>query len=384
MQPILKIAFVVGEISGDELAADLYPQLQKQAEKMGMSLQGVGLAGSRLQSLGVKSVFNIEEIAVMGFCAVLTKLPKIIRRVFHISQYIIKEKPDLVLLVDSPDFTHAVAKKVRKALPNVPIVQYVCPSVWAWRSGRALKMKQYIDHIFAILPFEVEALAKLQGPKATYVGHPLVNFPPIKNATTLRKVPTLLILPGSRQSEIKRMLPLFGEVLELLEKENCKFRAVLPAVPHLRSEIEKATNAWSCKVEIVQSTDNEKTFKQADVALAASGTVSLQLALNYVPMVIAYRLDIIARTLAPFLRTTWSIVLPNLIVGWSIVPEYLDENARAETLVRTLQRLLSDTPERKVQIDGFKIVEKKMRLKKTSAEIIADSLPKLIRQKEKN
>ena len=199
----LKIYLVLGEESGDKLGADLVPALQKQANDAGMEVEFVGLAGPRLQELGVKSLFNIEDIAVMGFTAVIARLPTIVRRVYQTVGDIKKQKPDVIVLIDSPDFTHAVAKRVKKRLRDVPVINYICPSVWAWRPGRAKKMRAYIDHVLAILPFEPKALSDLDGPPGTYIGHPLARqiaaLPAVKRP---KPDNTLLVLPGSRRGEI--------------------------------------------------------------------------------------------------------------------------------------------------------------------------------------
>lgn len=373
MSRSFKVAFVIGEVSGDSLAADLHPHLKSHIESRHMQLECIGLAGPELSSLGIRSLFPIDDIAVMGISAVFSRLPKLLSRIAETSRYIIDEQPDLVLLIDSPDFTHRVARRIRRSNPTIPIYHYVCPSVWAWRSYRAPRMRYYIDHIFSILPFESESLKKLNGPSCTYVGHPLVSSTSSfsRPSTALPDTPTLLVLPGSRTGEIRRLLPLFGDVLHRLHCEGHQFRAVLPAVPHLRDEIEHLVSDWSCPIEIVSSTDNPSTFSSSHLALAASGTVSLQLALYRVPMVIAYKLDIFVRSLAPFLRTAWSIVLPNLITGSPIVPEYINSSATVESLTNSLVPLLSDTPERFYQLSSFDIVEEKMRLSLSSGEIIS-------------
>ncbi len=311
----LKIYFVLGEESGDHLGADLFPALQKVAKTKKKSLQIIGLAGNRLQSLGVQSLFDIEDIAVMGVSAVVGRLPTIIKRINSTVSDIIKQQPDMIVLIDSPDFTHAVAKRVRKKMPNVPIINYVCPSVWAWRSGRAKKMCAFIDHVLAILPFEPEKLLELSGPPTTYIGHPLarkIAALPKRKTSTKNTDPILLLLPGSRQSELKRMLNLYGEAITLLKKRGAIFHLMIPAVPHLKNSIIVQTQNWPVKPVIVDSEKNDENFAKARVALATSGTVTLQLALHKVPMVTGYRFDALAK---PFMRfvSTWSALLPNLI-----------------------------------------------------------------------
>ena len=376
----LKIYFVLGEESGDALGADLLPALQKRAEVEKRSVDVIGLAGTKLQSLGVKSLFDIEEIAVMGFAAVAGRLPKIIKRVHETVADIIAREPDMVVLIDSPDFTHAVAKRVRKKRPNLPVVNYVCPSVWAWRQGRAKSMRSYIDHVLAILPFEPKALADLGGPPATYIGHPLARH--IANlskrsATESVERPVLLVLPGSRASELKKMLPAFGETLEILRGRGCDFDPVMPAVPRLKERLVAETANWKVKPTIVDSVDNDKTFSTAKAALATSGTVALQLSLHKVPMVSAYKLDTMARPFG-WLIKSWSTLLPNLIVDRVLVPEEVNESVMPERLARRLQRLLSDTPERRMQVAGFGELIKAMKTKQPPSDLAADIIFKAL------
>ncbi|MEM7462856.1 MAG: lipid-A-disaccharide synthase, partial [Pseudomonadota bacterium] len=289
--PATKVYFVIGEESGDSLGADLIEGMRKIRFEAEFS----GLAGRRMQALGVESLFDVSDIAVMGFSAVFGRLPTILKRIDQTVEDIIEKKPDVLVLIDSPDFTHRVARKVRKKNPGILIVKYVCPSVWAWRPGRAPKMKSYIDHVLAILPFEPKLLAELGGPEATYVGHPLSNRvkqlrpkrKPTKNAE-----PVLLLLPGSRRSEVKLLLPDISQTLDVLKERGHQYRTIMPVVPHLTEEISAAVSKWANPPEIVDSEeDKEAAFKQADVALAASGTVLLELGLYRVPMISIYRLD---------------------------------------------------------------------------------------------
>ena len=164
----LRIAIVAGEESGDLLGADLIAALKA---KTGREIRLVGLGGRHLKALGLTPPFDASEIALMGFSAVLAGLPRLIRRIGQVASLIATEKPDCLVTIDSPDFSLRVAKKVCAANPTIPIVHYVCPSVWAWRPGRAPAMKPYVDHILCILPFEAKALERLGGPQGTYVGH---------------------------------------------------------------------------------------------------------------------------------------------------------------------------------------------------------------------
>ena len=373
----LNIYFVLGEESGDALGADLLPYLKSQAKALKRELHVEGLAGDRLSQAGVKSLFDIDDIAVMGITAVLARLPKIINRVQQTVADIVEKRPDMIVLIDSPDFTHAVAKRVRKKAPDIPIVNYVCPSVWAWRQSRAKTMRSYIDHVLAILPFEPDTLKKLEGPSATYVGHPLVNeiasIKPTPQKTNDK--PVVLVLPGSRGSEVKRMLRPFGETMSLLKQRGHEFQVVIPAVSRMREYIERETTNWDVKPLIVSSENNAELFARAHVALAASGTVTLELALHRVPMVVAYILDPVA-TAASHLIKIWSPSIPNLITDQMLISEEFNKMVDPQRLVRYLEELMADGVARKRQLTGFEEVAQKMKTKRAPGDVAAEAILK--------
>ena len=373
----LKIYFVLGEESGDALGADLLPYLKTQAEKLGRKVRLDGLAGDKLSAAGQKSLFDIDDIAVMGITAVVARLPTIIKRVKQTVADIVEKKPDVIVLIDSPDFTHAVAKRVRKQLPTVSIVNYVCPSVWAWRQSRAKSMRAYVDHVLAILPFEPKALADLGGPAATYVGHPLVQdiSSTQPSLPSLSTKPVVLVLPGSRGSEVKRMLKPFGETLHILQRRGNEFQAVIPTVSRMRQRIELETANWPVRPMIVDSEDNEDTFAQAHVALATSGTVTLELALHNVPMTVAYILDPIATVFSSLIKI-WSPSLPNLITDKLLVPEEFNKMVDPQRLARYLEELMENGAARKRQLAGFKEVAKTMKTKQPPGELAAEVILK--------
>jgi len=276
-----------------------------------------------------------------------------------------------------------LGKRVRAKNKTIKIVNYVCPSVWAWRAGRAKKMTTYVDHVLTLLPFEPQVLAELQGPPATYVGHPLVaqvadTKSPGDRRDSNQNAPILLVLPGSRSSEIKRLLDPFGETLTILRQRGVKFDAVLPAVPHLKQTISDTVKDWPVSVQVVDSKDNDLHFASAYAALAASGTVSLQLALHKIPMTLAYILDPIARRFT-FLVSSWTVVLPNLISGWPLVPEDMNHAVKPQRMARQLERLLVDTPERAAQLSGFAVIVSKMATKKAPADTAAEAIFKLLK-----
>ena len=383
-QSPVKIYFVLGEESGDALGADLFPALLQKGADEDRPVEIVGLAGTRLTSLGVKSLFDIEDISVMGITAVLARLPKIVRRIYQTVADIVAHKPDIIVLIDSPDFCHAVAKRVRKKLPETPIINYVCPSVWAWRTGRAPKMRVFVDHVLTILPFEPKELKRLGGPEGTYVGHPMArhiqglqarqNHQPAQES----EKPVLLMLPGSRRSEIKTMLPEFKKTVEILADRGAEFSLVLPAVSRFRSELVEQTSSWRVRPVVIDASQNDTTFANAHAALATSGTVLLQLALHRVPTVAGYKLDWFVRTFIMKNIKIWSSSLPNLIADRQVISDAVNEMVIPGRMARDLERLLTDTTQRRAQLEGFEEVIEAMKTERPtnllSAEVIFDHL----------
>lgn len=356
-----RIFFVIGEASGDKLGASLAKSLK---DTHGDAVAFEGLAGEDLQAAGVTSLFDIEDIAVMGLGPVVARLPTIFRRLSDTVNAILASKPDLVVLIDSPDFTHRVAKRVRARAPDIPIVGWVSPSVWAWRPGRAKAMRAFVDHLLVLLPFEVEAHAQLGGPPATYVGHPLVDDleqlrpQDAKERPALgpEVAPTLLVLPGSRRGEISRLMPVLRETMTRtfeLMADGPAPRLVMPTVAKHEETLRALVDDWPMPVQVTSDqAEKRAAFRRAHAAIAASGTVSLELALSGVPMVVVYRLDWLARIFRSLVKV-WTIILPNLVLGRPIVREYVDEFARPEALARALASLATDTPERRAQIEAF-------------------------------
>ncbi len=373
----LRIYFVVGEDSGDALGVKLIDAL----ENLSQELVPMGLAGSRMKEKGVESLFDISELSVMGISAVASRLPTLLKRIRQTANDIVDKRPDILLLIDSPEFSYRVARKVRKRLPEVKIVKYVAPTVWAWRPARAKKIKPYIDHIMAILPFEPELLKKLGGPDATYVGHPLAAEMPSIATKQKRKcadTPNLLILPGSRRGELKLMLPVIRDTLKVLSDRGNRFEVTLPAVERLEAEIRQHTKAWDIKPNIIVG-EKAKTeaFKNADLALATSGTVILELALYKVPMISIYKLDHIMMQVRHMI-TAWTTALPNLIADYPFVPERLNENAHPEHLARMLERLMLEGEERNVQLKGFDKIIRQLKSEKSGADVAAQKIIELM------
>ncbi|RCS24335.1 lipid-A-disaccharide synthase [Phyllobacterium salinisoli] len=382
----LKIAIIAGEESGDLLGADLIDALRGQTDRL-VNLVGVG--GSHLQQRGLKSLFNPDEIALMGLGAVLKNLPKLVWRIAQTARAVVAAKPDCLIIIDSPDFTHRVAKKVRAADPTIPIVKYIAPTVWAWRPQRARTMRAYVDHVLTILPFEVDVLKRLNGPAATYAGHRLASYKPILDVRAARmnrektraegEERTLLVLPGSRRSEIKTLMEPFGKAVAELAGRVETLHVILPTLPAIEPMVRTLSADWPVKPLVVTGEEEKwKAFAQADAALAASGTVSLELALAHVPTVLAYKIDWFARQfLAPRI-TAWSAALPNVIADQAILPEHFNEFVRPGLLARELDGLMRPGPAREAQISSFQHIAELMMTERPAGEIAAKTVLDLI------
>lgn len=371
----VKIAIVAGEESGDLLGADLLTNLTK---KIGTSIELIGVGGEHLEKYGLNSFFDPEDIALMGISAVLKRLPKLYSHIKNLSQFIADQNPDCLIIIDSPDFTHRVAKRVRALNSSIPIIKYIAPSVWAWRPQRAKEMRSYIDHVLVVLPFEPKVMEMLDGPPSTYVGHRLLSSPSIKDVRHVRQdrisdEKHVIILPGSRRSEVRALMPDFGRVVNELSQRVNNINFILPTLPKIEKEVRQLVSEWAVKPEVVVG-DSEKwqAFKQADAALAASGTVSLELALCNIPTILAYRADWFTKLVVLPKITIWSAALPNIIADEPIVPEYFNEYINVGMLARQVERQLNQGPAQSAQLEGFRKIYDIMKIDRASGEIAAD------------
>src|SRR5271157_1690752 len=267
----LRVALVAGEHSGDELGSRLMRAL-KDARAGDATFSGVG--GEAMEAEGLRSLFPIRDIAVMGLLPVLARLPSLMARIRETAEAIIAARPDGLVIIDSPDFTHRVARRVRKALPTLPIVDYVSPSVWAWRPGRAKAMRAYVDCVLALLPFEPDAHRCLSGPACVYVGHPLIErlgaLRPNADEAGRRAAdpPLIVVLPGSRRSEIRGLMDDFGGALSALREAVGAFTPVVPTLPHIEDEVRARAALWPQTPRIVLGEAPKfETFRTARAAL---------------------------------------------------------------------------------------------------------------------
>lgn len=342
-----RLFIIAGEHSGDALGAKLIASLKR---RLGTGLDMRGVGGEAMELEGLVSDFPISDVAVMGPVAILKALPLILKRVYGTVDHAVAFEPDAVVIIDSPEFTHPIAKRIKKRRPDIPVIDYVCPSVWAWRQGRAKKMLRYVDHVLGLLPFEPDAMRRLGGPPCTYVGHPLAERLPRMAAldpTQLRTElglkpgrPVVVVLPGSRRSEVTRLIEPFGDAIRGLLERGSTPEVIVPVVESVRPLVEAGIKGWPLRPHLITGEEAKfQAFKLADVALAASGTVTLELALVGTPMIVAYKVDPLATGIR-YLLKIHSVVLPNLMLGGNAFPEFLQEDCTGEKLADALAAIL--------------------------------------------
>jgi lipid-A-disaccharide synthase len=364
----LRLFLIAGEHSGDALGSRLMAALNAQRKGR---IHYLGVGGEGMEREGLASQFPLSDVAVMGPLSILPRLPRLISRVRRTAEAAIAAEPDAVVIIDAPEFTHPIAKRIRKRAPQIPIIDYVSPSVWAWRPGRARKMRAYVDHVLALLPFEPQAHAQLGGPPCTYVGHPLIErldwirkLDPYALADRLRledSRPILVVLPGSRTSEVGRLMGPFGKAVDLLYERDIAPQVIMPIVPHVRPLIEARLKSWRTRPHLIEGEEDKfRAFRLAHAALTASGTVTLELGLAGTPMVVAYRVDWLAARPLRFLIKAPSVVLANLVLTEQAFPEFLQEDCTPENLARAIELLLKDTFERRGQLAALARIPQRM------------------------
>lgn len=348
---------IAGEPSGDALGARLMAAARRLT---GGAVRFVGIGGEKMIAEGLESLFPMGELTHFGIFELLPHLPNLIRRIDQTAAEILRIRPDAVIGIDSPGFTVRVAKKVKAAAPGLPLIHYVAPTVWAWKPKRAAKYAAIYDHLLAILPFEPPYFER-EGLPCTFVGHSVVEGGAGKgDAARFRAEHRLdpsdrlvAVLPGSRRGEVSRLLPDFQETLERLLPAHPTLVAVVPTVATVRDRVREAVASWPLRTIVVEG-DAAKydAFAAAEVALAASGTVALELALARLPAVIAYRLNQVTVALYRRLIRVKYVNLVNLMLDRMLVPELLQQDCRPERLAAELARLLDDPGIRQAQIDG--------------------------------
>lgn len=342
----LTIMISAGEPSGDALGAGLIVALKR----LHPGVRLIGIGGPAMQAEGLTTFFGIGDLAVMGINEVLPKLRLLFRRMGQAADFALRTKPDAVVLIDSGDFHHRVARRIRAADPSIPIIKYVSPQVWASRPGRAEKMKDFLDHVLCLLPFE-PAFYERYGLPATFVGHPaLERAARITGGGELRarlgiapSDPLLCILPGSRRVEVRHLLPEFRATVALMAKSIPGLRCILPTVPLVEPMVRALAADWPVPLDILTGDQNRfAAFDAADAALAASGTVTTELAIAGVPMVVAYKVGWLTAAIWQRLVKVDHITIANLVIGRRAIPEFVQDEVTPAALAAAVTPLLID------------------------------------------
>jgi len=352
----MEIYLAAAEASGDKLGAGLMAALKRKSA--GIKFTGVG--GDAMQAQGLTSQYPMSDLAAFGFADVIKSFSRLKRRINETADAIVASRPSAVILIDSFGFSFQVAKRVRSRAPEIPIIKYVAPQVWVWRQGRAKAMRPFFDHTLALFPFEPEVHRNLGGPPCTYVGHPLLEeiaqlrANPAEAARRDEKPPLVVVMPGSRRSELSSLIKTFGDVISALTKTHGPFELVLPTLPHIEAQVREAVATWPVQPKIV-ATEGEKyaAMRSARLAIAASGTATLELGLARVPHIGAYRVHWWEAAIARLIVKAKMALLPNILLNERIVPELLQEDCTAEKIASAAAPLLESSAARRRQLEAF-------------------------------
>lgn len=341
----LNIFIIAGEPSGDLLGARLMEAIKRKTDR---TIQFTGIGGPRMEAVGMTSLFPMADLAVMGFAEVLPCAVGILRRMSRTAQAIKSQKPDILVTIDAPSFCFGVLRKLRKS--SVKKIHYVAPTVWAWRPGRARKIAPLLDHLMVLLPFEPPYFER-EGLPTTFVGHPILESE-IDSAEGPRfrqrheipdDCPLLCVLLGSRRNEVKIHMPVFSDAVRRLHERFPSLRIVVPTISTVADDVRAQVAVWPAPVIIIDNDrDKYDSMAAADVALAVSGTVSLELALSSLPTVVTYRVHAFSAFIVRRLMTFKYANLVNWLLDREAVPEFVQDDCRGDLLADALTHLLED------------------------------------------
>ncbi len=374
-----KIFIIAGEESGDLLGARLINAIKKQDS----DTQFYGVAGQKMINNGMDSIFPMEELSIMGIAEILPKIPAMLRRIKQTVDEIERVKPDILITIDSPDFCFRVIKKLKKNNSNIPAVHYVAPTVWAWRPKRAKKVAKFLDHLLALFPFEPPYFKK-EGLDCSFVGHSIIETD-IANSKgqdfidkyKLQDKKIITILPGSRRGEILKHLPIFLETFDKISADHRDLQLVIPTLPHLKDFISgllqsqlkpesqgkkplKRRGELLSALIIDDDADKYNCFNASKIALAASGTVALELAMTKTPTIISYKMNFITSILGKILVKLKYVSLVNIILDKPVMPELLLEKCNSDLLSAEISNLLNDKEKQQAQIIEYNKAIKKL------------------------
>jgi lipid-A-disaccharide synthase len=352
------IFVIAGEPSGDALGGALIAALRRRA---GPGLRVAGIGGERMREEGITSLVPLGDLAVAGITEVLPRAATILRHVRETVAVIRAARPDAVVTIDSSGFNWRIAHALRRRGERLPLIHYVAPMVWAWRAGRARRVARWYDHLLVLLPFEPPYFERV-GLACTHVGHPVIDSGADKGAgdrfraahAIAPETVVLSVLPGSRGGEVRRLMPIFGETLRRLEAAIGEFRVVVPTVENVAELVSVGVREWPGAPIVLRGVEAKyDAFAASRAALAASGTVALELAMARVPMTVAYRLNPLTEALLDRILKVRQVNLINLILGRTVVAEHLRGDCTPERLAATLVELIRDERVRAAHREGY-------------------------------
>ena len=384
----MKYYLIAGEPSGDSLGARLIKALRRKDK----NAEFYGVGGEGMQAEGIKSLFNISDLAVMGLAEVIPSIPRVLRHINETVADIQKVRPDVVVTIDSWSFSARVHKKLRQLKLNIPQVHYVAPQVWAWKKKRARTMYKYIDLLLTLFPQEPKYFTPYNL-QTEFVGHPVIESEVVNGVKGDFKkrhhIPEenrlLLVLPGSRHNEVERLLPTFLEVVKQLHERYNDFSFVIPTVSTVAAQVKEMVKQSGLPIEIVEGTkERHDAFKSGDVAIAASGTVALELAIVDVPHIIAYKVPKLTEWLARHFIHIQFVNLSNILLGKEIVPELLQQDCCVEKIMYYVEQFMKHKPVYNQQMDGFEKVRKLLGMgQQTPSDNAAEAIIKTIKNYKK-
>ena len=339
----MHVYVIAGEPSGDVIGARLIEALRADGD-----IEVSGIGGPEMEAAGLQSLFPYDELAIMGLTEVLPSVPRILSRMRKTARDIERKQPDVIVTIDSPGFVFGVIRRLKSR--NCPRVHYVAPTIWAWRAGRVKKFRKHFDHLLALFPFE-PPLFEAAGLDCSFVGHPIAegavasgNGPAFRQRHGIgTDEQVLCLLPGSRRGEVSRLGPVISEVLGLLARSNPGARIVVPAAPNVRDAVGTLAVTWGDKVLVVNgASERYDAFAASDLALAASGTVTLELAYAGVPTVVIYQVGKLTGEIARRMIRIEHVSIVNIVAGRLIFPEFLQSRCRPALITGAVSALLGD------------------------------------------
>ncbi len=385
----MKIYLVAGEPSGDALGSRF---MQAMRKKTNGKVEFYGVGGESMENQGLKSLFDISDLAIMGLSEVIPSIPKVLKLISHTVEDIVKVKPDVVITIDSWSFGSRVQKALRKRNLNIPQVHYVAPQVWAWKKKRAKTMYKYVDHLMTLLPQEPKYFTPY-GLDTTFVGHPVIESKVVtgsgeefrKKFNIADDKRIMAVLPGSRHNQVAKLLPVFLETAQKIYDEDNSFCFVIPTVKTVVKRVRKMAEESNLPIIVVENEeDRHNAFNAAEIAVAASGTVALELAIANIPHVIAYKVSPISAMLVRRFLHIQFVNLSNILLGREIIPELLQERCISGNIKSYISELLSKKDQYENQMDGFDKVRKILGMsEQTPSENACDVILKIIEENKK-